>query len=51
MRSGAKLAQGGGPFKLVLEKANKKAEEDNFIQIDGESIKVTNLKQIRIQRT
>ena len=49
MRSGAKVTQGGGPFQILFNKPLK--DDITYMQIDGESIKVKNIKAIKICKT
>lgn len=49
MRSGAKVSQGEGPFEIALTEPAK--DEISYIQIDGESLKIVNLKSIKINRS
>lgn len=48
---GARIAQGEGPFTILL---NRNLEKDNndpvFIHIDGEAMKITHLKSIVIKK-
>lgn len=48
-RQGGRVAQGGGPFEMVFREGKK--GETTYLQIDGESVKVTDLKSIRICRS
>lgn len=48
MRSGSKVTQGQGPFLLKMKELQ---DEDTYIQIDGESIRVRNLMQVKISKT
>jgi hypothetical protein len=48
MRSGAKITQGYGPFEVLFKKTHK--DDITYMQIDGESIKIKNIKAIRICR-
>jgi hypothetical protein len=50
MRSGSKIFQGSGPFEIKM-KVPSEEEEITHMQIDGESIKVVNLKSVRIKKT
>ena len=49
MRSGAKVTQGDGPFQILFNKPLK--DDITYMQIDGESIKVKNIKAIKICKT
>ena len=48
MRGGARVTQGSGPFELTFEQCE---DETTYMQIDGESLTVNNLKSIRISKT
>lgn len=49
MRSGEKVLQGSGPFEIKMKEP--KRNEVTHMQIDGESIKVINLKSVTIKKT
>lgn len=49
-RNGSKLAQGRGPFLIEFKKVIE-GEEETFMEIDGESLKVINIESIRIERS
>ena len=49
MRSGSKVFQGSGPYEVKMKVP--KEEEVTHMQIDGESIKVVNLKSVVIRKT
>ena len=49
-RSGGKVFQGSGPYEIKM-KEPKKGQEITHMQIDGESIKVVNLKSVVIKQT
>ena len=49
MRSGSKVFQGAGPFEIKMKVPEH--EEVTHMQIDGESIKVVNLRSIVIKKT
>ena len=50
IRSGSKVMQGGGPFQIKM-KQPQKGDEVTHMQIDGQSLKIVNLKSINIKRT
>ena len=49
MRSGSKVFQGCGPYEIKMKEPEE--EEMTHMQIDGESIKVVNLKSVTIRKT
>lgn len=49
IRSGSRITQGGGPFELNFKVP--KNDEITFMQIDGESIKIKNLKSVKYTKT
>ena len=49
MRSGSKVFQGSGPYEIKMKEP--KSEEITHMQIDGESIKIVNLKSVFIKKT
>lgn len=50
MRKGHKLAQGSGPFVFEFKEASE-GENETFLEIDGESLKVINIKEMRISKS
>jgi hypothetical protein len=48
IHTGYKLAQGEGPFYISFKEES--IEYDNYIQVDGESMKVKGIKELMIQR-
>lgn len=48
-RSGAKAMQGKGPFEILMKRPT--GDEITYMQIDGESIKIKNLRSIVITKT
>ena len=49
IRSGEKVLQGSGPFEVKMKKPRR--DEVTHMQINGESIKVVNLKSVLITKT
>jgi hypothetical protein len=49
IRSGDKVLQGSGPFEVKMKKP--RGDEVTYMQINGESIKIVNLKSVFIKKT
>lgn len=46
--SGARVAQGEGPYRISFKRTED--EEPTFVQIDGEAVKIRQLREIMIRK-
>lgn len=51
MRCGGRVTQGPGPFEIKMKEPQSNERIESYLQVDGESLKLVNLKSILIRKT